>query len=50
VTVIVMGGAAPADSVVRVQVTVPAAAPHVQPNPVALWKTTPAGSVSVTVS
>jgi hypothetical protein len=44
----VIGGADPTPSVGVVQVTVPAANPHVQPVPVALTNEEPAGSVSLT--
>src|SRR5262245_63003998 len=44
VTLIVMAGAAPAARVARVQVTTPETWLQVQPVPVALVKTTPAGS------
>src|SRR5262245_15858792 len=47
-TTIVMTGAAPTARLGRVHVTTPAASPHAQPVPPALWKTTPAGSVSAT--
>src|SRR5437667_389320 len=45
-----MGGAAPGGRLLaRVQVTLALVPLHVQPAPLALWKVTPAGSVSRTV-
>src|SRR5439155_1035324 len=50
VTTIVMGSAAPGGRLLaRLQVTLALVPLHVQPVPEALWKVTPAGSVSVTV-
>ena len=50
VTRIVMGGAVPGGRLlVRVQVTLALVPLQVQPAPLALWKVTPAGSVSRTV-
>src|SRR5439155_789530 len=50
VTTIVMGGAAPGGRLLaRLQVTLALVPLHVQPMPLALWKVTPAGSVSMTV-
>src|SRR5437870_4081404 len=51
VTTIVMGGAAPGGRLLaRVQVTLALVPLHVQPMPEALWKVTPAGSVSMTLT